>query len=130
MNCELNIQVQLQETVHSKDCCHDRWTAPRDASCMKLDTLFAVHFITEACKLVILTAVNNFFAKCVLPAHHLYYSNYDSALKLTEDEESNWHSLQFLGVQMEDCMACDGVECGSGVEQARKAGRGKRQNGR
>jgi hypothetical protein len=35
-------------------------------------------------------------------------SNDDSAVKLTEDEEDDWHSLQCLGVQFEDYPTCNG----------------------
>ena len=56
------------------------------------------------------------------------YNNDDGALKLTEDAESNWRSLQFLGVQFEDYVTVLSrsvdSEClsavGQGVDQARR----------
>jgi uncharacterized Fe-S center protein len=44
--------------------------------------------------------------KCGILINHVS-SNDDSALKLTEDEKGDWHSLPSLGVQSEDCPTCD-----------------------
>jgi hypothetical protein len=44
--------------------------------------------------------------KCGILIDHVS-SNDDSALKLTEDEKDDWHSLQPLGVQSEDYPTCD-----------------------
>jgi hypothetical protein len=62
---------------------------------MKLDVLFAVHFIAKVCKLVTLMTINNCFAKCGFPVDHVHSSG-DNALEVTEDEEKDWHSLQIL----------------------------------
>jgi hypothetical protein len=48
-------------------------------------------------------------------------SNDNSALKLTEDEEDDWHCLEPLGVQSEDYSKCDSAlkDCGArSVDQA------------
>jgi hypothetical protein len=37
-------------------------------------------------------------------------SNDDSIVKLSEDEDYDWHSLQSLEEQFEDCTKCDSVQ--------------------
>jgi hypothetical protein len=37
----------------------------------------------------------------------VWFLNDDTAVKLCEDEEDDWHSLQPLGVQFEDYTTCD-----------------------
>jgi hypothetical protein len=64
---------------------------------MKLDLLPAMHFIAEAWRLVTLTIIKNCFVKCGFSNDHVS-GNYDSAVKLSEDEEDDGHSLQHLGV--------------------------------
>jgi hypothetical protein len=47
-------------------------------------------------------------------------SNEDSAMKLSEDEQDDWHSLHHLGVQSEEYPKCDSAldDCGVwGVHQ-------------
>jgi hypothetical protein len=73
---------------------------------MKLDMLSAVHFITEAWRLIIPTVSKNCFVKCGFSIDHVN-SNDDSAVKLTADEGNNWRSLQPLGVQSEEYPTCD-----------------------
>jgi hypothetical protein len=68
----------------------------QDAACIKLDVLKAMHFIAEAWRLVTPTAIKNCFAKCDFPADHVN-TNYDRAMKFTENKENDWHSLQPLG---------------------------------
>jgi hypothetical protein len=51
-------------------------------------------------------AIKNNFVKCDFSTDHAS-SNDDSAVKLSEDEEVDWHSLQPLGVQSEDYTTCD-----------------------
>jgi hypothetical protein len=72
------------------------------AAQVKLDVLSAVHFTAEAWGLVTPTAVKNYSVKCGFSTDHVS-SNDGSSVKLTEDEDDDWHSLQSLGVQFEDC---------------------------
>jgi hypothetical protein len=44
--------------------------------------------------------------KCDFSNGHVS-SNDDSAVRLSEDEEDDWYSLQPLGMQSEDCTTCD-----------------------
>jgi hypothetical protein len=60
----------------------------QDAKQMKLDVLFAVHFIAEAWRLVTPTIIDNCFVKCGFSIDHVS-SNDDSAVKLTVDEEDD-----------------------------------------
>jgi hypothetical protein len=60
-----------------------------------------MHFIAEDWRLVTPTAIKNCFVKYGFSNDHVS-SNNDSALKLNENEEDDWHSLQPLGVQPED----------------------------
>jgi hypothetical protein len=48
------------------------------------------------------------------PVDHVL-SNADKALKLTGDEENDWHNLHSLGVQFEDYMTCDSALTVCGV---------------
>jgi hypothetical protein len=48
----------------------------------------------------------NWFEKCDFSIDHVSSSD-GSAVKLTEDEEDDWHSLQPVGVQFEDYTTCD-----------------------
>jgi hypothetical protein len=50
--------------------------------------------------------MKNCFEKFGFPVDHVY-SNHDNGLKLTEDEENEWHSLQRLGVKSEGYKSCD-----------------------
>jgi hypothetical protein len=64
---------------------------------MKLYVLSTVHLIAEPWRLITPTAIKNCYVKCGFSTDHVS-SNDDSAVKLTEDEEGDWHSLQLLGV--------------------------------
>jgi hypothetical protein len=79
----------------------------QDATQMKLDVLSAMHFITEARRLIIPTTIKNCFEKCGFSNDHV--SSNDSAVKLSEDKENDWHSLEPLGVQFRDYTTCDSV---------------------
>jgi hypothetical protein len=68
---------------------------------MKLDVLSEMHFTAEAWRLITPTTIKNWFVKCGFPNDHVS-SNDDSAVKLKEDEEDDWNSLQPPGVQSED----------------------------
>jgi hypothetical protein len=68
---------------------------------MKPDVLSTMHFIVEAWRLITPAAINNCFVTCGFSNDHVS-SNDDSAVKLSEDEEYNWHSLHPLGAQCED----------------------------
>jgi hypothetical protein len=46
-------------------------------------------------------------------------SNDDSAVKLSEDNEDDWHSLQALGVQFEDYTTCDSSPEVCGIQSIR-----------
>jgi hypothetical protein len=67
-----------------------------------------MHFIAEDRTLIIPTAIKNSFVKCGFSNDHVS-SNDNSVVKINEDEEDDWHSLQLLGVQAEDCTTCDSV---------------------
>jgi hypothetical protein len=73
---------------------------------MKLDVLSTMQFIAEVWQLPILTTIKNCFVKCGFLIDHVYSSN-DRIMKLCENEEDDWHSLQPLGVQFEDYITCD-----------------------
>jgi hypothetical protein len=73
---------------------------------MKLDVLSAMHLIAESWRLITPTTIKNCFMKCGFSNDHAS-SNSDSAVKLSADEEGDWHSLQPLGVQSEDHPTCD-----------------------
>jgi hypothetical protein len=70
---------------------------PQKATQMKLDVLSAMHFIAEPWRL---TTPRGFSIDHVS-------SNDDSAVKLTEVEENDWHSLQPHGMQFVDYPTCD-----------------------
>jgi hypothetical protein len=82
---------------------------------MKLDMLSAMHFIAELWRPITPTATKNCFVKCGLLTDHAS-SNNDNAVKLSEDEEEDWHSLQPLGVQSEDCPTCDSAVDVCGIQ--------------
>jgi hypothetical protein len=46
----------------------------------------------------------------------LVSSNGDSAVKVTEDEEDDWHSLPPLGVGIEDCTTCGSAQKVCGIQ--------------
>jgi hypothetical protein len=56
-----------------------------------------MHFIAEVWRLITPGTIKNFFVKCGFSIDH-GGCNDDSAVKLGEDEEDDWHSLQTLGV--------------------------------
>jgi hypothetical protein len=55
-----------------------------------------MHFVEEAWRFTTPTTIKNFCVKCGFSIDHVS-SNYDSAVKLDEDEEDDWLSLQPLG---------------------------------
>jgi hypothetical protein len=65
---------------------------------MKLDVLSAVHLKTKPLGLITPTTIKNSFVKCGFLTDHVS-SNNDSAVKLTDDEVEDRHSLQPLEVQ-------------------------------
>jgi hypothetical protein len=77
----------------------------QDAAQMKLDVLAAVHIIEKAWRFITHNAVKNCFVKCGFSNDHVS-SNDGSAVKLSEDEEDDWHSLQPLGVQFGSYTTC------------------------
>jgi hypothetical protein len=78
----------------------------QDATQMKLDALSAMNFIVEAWRLITFTAFKNCFVKCGFYIDHVGSID-NSAVKHSEDEEDDWHSLQPRGVQSEDYTTCD-----------------------
>jgi hypothetical protein len=76
----------------------------QDAAQMKLDVLSAVHLMAELWRLISPTEIQNCFVKCGFSIDHV--SRNETAVKLTEDKENDWHSLQHLSVQSEDCSTC------------------------
>jgi hypothetical protein len=75
-----------------------------DATQLKLDVLSTMYFIAEAWKLITPTTIKNCYVKCGFSND--VSSNNESAVKLTDDEEDDWHSLQPPGVQSEDYTTC------------------------
>jgi hypothetical protein len=71
---------------------------------MNLDVLSAMHLIAEPSRLITHTIIKNWFVRCGFSS-----SIDDNAVKLTEDEEDRWRSLQPLGVQSENYSTCDGA---------------------
>jgi hypothetical protein len=111
-NCTSQLQPLDLEIIHAFKCCfrkqliwktsHDRWgTAPR---CYTDEA--AMHLITEAWRLITSTAIKNCLVKCGFSIDHVI-CNHDSPLKLSEDEEDDWHTLQPLPLQFEDYTICD-----------------------
>jgi hypothetical protein len=45
--------------------------------------------------------IKNCSAKCDFPADHVH-ADYDTAMKINKDKENHWHSLQILGMKLED----------------------------
>jgi hypothetical protein len=70
------------------------------AAQMKLD-VSAVHLTAEPWRWITPSTIKNCCVKFGFSTDHVS-SNNDSAVKLSEDEENDWHSLQPLGVQSED----------------------------
>jgi hypothetical protein len=77
----------------------------QDAAQMKLDVLPAMHLIAELWRSMTPTGIQDCFVKCGFSID--YVSRNDSAAKLTEDAEDDWHRLQQLRVQSEDYPTCD-----------------------
>jgi hypothetical protein len=77
----------------------------QDATHMKLDVLSAMHFNAEAWRFVTHIAIKNRFVRCGFSTDHAS-SNDGNEVKLSEDEEVDWHSLQPLGVKSEE-YTCD-----------------------
>jgi hypothetical protein len=77
-----------------------------DATQMNLDVLSALDIIAEAWRLITPTTIENCFVRCDFSLDHVS-RNDDSAVKLSEDEEGDWHNLQPLGVQFEDYTTCN-----------------------
>jgi hypothetical protein len=73
-----------------------------------------MNFTAEAWRLITPTAIKNCFVKYGFSNDHVS-SNNDSALILNKDEEDDWHSLQSLGVQLEDYMTVNSAPevCGT-----------------
>jgi hypothetical protein len=77
-------------------------------SCCINEAVYVVFSITT-------TTIKNFFVKCGFSIDLVkcgfsidhVSSNDGSAVKLSEDEEDNWHSLQPVGLQSEDYPTCD-----------------------
>jgi hypothetical protein len=67
----------------------------QNATQTKLDVLSAVDFIAEAWRLITPTTIKNCFVKCGFLTDYVS-SNGDSAVKLSEGEEDDWHGLQPL----------------------------------
>jgi hypothetical protein len=93
--------MPLQKSADFEDCSHDRWgTTPRycinEAGCVVCNALNS-----RTLGFGNTTTIKNCFLKCGFSTDHVSHSD-DSAVKLNEDEEDDWHSLQALGVQSED----------------------------
>jgi hypothetical protein len=87
--------VPLQIAVDLEDCSHDGWgNAPRCYT-DECNALHSRSLKTDNAH------YKNCFEKCGFSNYHVS-SNDDSAVKLTEDEEDDWHSLQALGMQIDD----------------------------
>jgi hypothetical protein len=77
----------------------------KDAPQIKLHVLSAMHFTAEAWRLITPIIIKNCFVMCGFSNDHIS-SNDDSAVKFTENEEDDCHSLP-LGVQFEDYTTCN-----------------------
>jgi hypothetical protein len=64
---------------------------------MKLDMISATHLIAEPSGLITHTTIKDRIVKCGFSTDHVSSSD-ESAVKLSEDEEDDWHSLQPLGM--------------------------------
>jgi hypothetical protein len=64
----------------------------QDAAHMKLDALSAMHLTAEPSRLITPPPTKNCFVKCGFSTDCVS-SNYDSAMKLREHKEDDWHSL-------------------------------------
>jgi hypothetical protein len=67
----------------------------QDSTQMKLDVLSAMHLIAEPWGLITPTAINNCFVNRSFSIEHVI-SNHDTAVKLSEGVEEDWHSSQPL----------------------------------
>jgi hypothetical protein len=79
-----------------------------------MDVLSAMHLIAEPLRLVTPTTIKNCFVKCGFLIDHVS-SNDASVVKLNEDKDDDWHSLQPHGMQSEDYPTCDGAPYVCGV---------------
>jgi hypothetical protein len=109
--------------MHSSAIAESRWIQKtvamidggllQHATQMKLDVLSAVHFIAEAWRFISPTTIKNCSVKCGFSTDYVS-SNDDSAVKLSEHEEDDWHSLQPLAVKSEDYICDSGLKvCGA-----------------
>jgi hypothetical protein len=64
----------------------------QDAAQMKLDALSVMHLTADPSRLVTPATTKNCFVKCGFSTDRVS-SNDDSAVKLRENEEDDWHSL-------------------------------------
>jgi hypothetical protein len=99
------IQTSLQKAGDSEDCKDESWgNAPRcytdEAGCVVCKAFHSRTWI-----MITPTTIKNFIVKCDFWIERVR-SN-DSVVKLSEDEENDWHSLQPLGMQFEDYTTCD-----------------------
>jgi hypothetical protein len=70
---------------------------------MKLDVLSAVYFIAQSWRLITPTMIENCAVEWGFLIDHVS-SNDDNAVKLTEVEENDWHSLHcFQGLWSLEC---------------------------
>jgi hypothetical protein len=64
----------------------------QDAAQIKLDALSAMNLTAEPSRVITPATTKNCFVKCGFSTDHVS-SNDDSAVKLREHEEDDWHSL-------------------------------------
>jgi hypothetical protein len=110
-NCSNQLQPLDLGIIHAFNCHYRKqliWKTVammdgvlfQDATQMKY-VLSAMHFISQAWRLITSATIKNFFVKCGFSNDH--FSSNDSVMKLNDDEKNDWHSLQ---VQFENCTTC------------------------
>jgi hypothetical protein len=83
--------MAVQKAANIEDCRHDRWgTIPRCCTQMRLDVLLAMCLLAGPRREIIPTTIKNCSVKC---GFLIAVSSNDIAIKLTEDEVDDWHTL-------------------------------------
>jgi hypothetical protein len=99
--------MPLHKADDFEDCSHSRLgTAPR--WCTDETGCVVMHVTAESWILITTRTIKNSLLKCGFLIANVS-SNDDSAVKLTEVEEDNWHSLRPFGLQSEGYPTCDSV---------------------
>jgi hypothetical protein len=89
--------MPVQKLADFKDCSQMGGGLLQDAALMKLVVLSALHIVAEPWILITSTTIKNCLVKCGFSTGRVGIND-DSVVKITEDKENDWHSLQLLGV--------------------------------